>query len=78
MELENIILSEITQTQKGHAWYVLANKCILAKKKKKITGYPRYSPQSSKTSTKVKCPSEDTSVPLEREKKETRKPVCFI
>jgi hypothetical protein len=26
MELENIILSEVTQTQKGHSWYVLTNK----------------------------------------------------
>ena len=29
-ELENIILSEVTQTQKEHAWYVLTNKWILA------------------------------------------------
>jgi hypothetical protein len=33
MELGNIILSEVTQTQE-HAWYVLTNKWILAKKKK--------------------------------------------
>jgi hypothetical protein len=26
MELENIILSEVTQTPKGHAWHVLTNK----------------------------------------------------
>jgi hypothetical protein len=32
---------------KRHAWYVLINKWILAKKKKS-TGYPRYSPQNSK------------------------------
>ena len=31
-ELENIILSKVTQTQKEHAWYVLTNKWILAKK----------------------------------------------
>ena len=31
MELGNI-LSEVTQTQKEHKWYVLANKWILAKK----------------------------------------------
>jgi hypothetical protein len=28
MELKNIILSEVTQTPKGHAWYVLTNKWI--------------------------------------------------
>ena len=32
MELENIILSEVTQTQK--IWYVLTNKWILTTKKK--------------------------------------------
>jgi hypothetical protein len=26
MKLENIILNEVTQTQKGHSWYVLTNK----------------------------------------------------
>jgi hypothetical protein len=31
MQLENIILSEITHS-KGHTWYVLINKWILAKK----------------------------------------------
>ena len=31
IELENIILSEITQTQKDMAWYVPTNKRILAK-----------------------------------------------
>jgi hypothetical protein len=36
MELENIILSEATQTQKGLAWYVLTNKWILAKKAQNI------------------------------------------
>ena len=46
----------------------MANKWILAKKKKS-TEYPRYSPQNSKSSTKLKCPNEDTSVPLGREKK---------
>ena len=33
MDVEGIILSEVTQTDpKGHAWYVLTNKWILAKK----------------------------------------------
>jgi hypothetical protein len=36
MELENIILSEVTQTPKGHAWHVLTNKWILAKKMYRI------------------------------------------
>ena len=31
--------------------------------------YLRYSPRNSKRSNKLKCPSEDTSVPLGREKK---------
>ena len=36
MELENIILSEVTQTQKDmHGMNVLTNKWILAKTKKK-------------------------------------------
>jgi hypothetical protein len=55
MELENIILSEVTQTQKDmHAIYLLVSGC---KPKKKInnnnkkTEYPRYSPQNSKRST---------------------------
>ena len=38
-------------------------------KKKKSTEYPRYSPQNSKKVNKLKCPSEDASVPLGREKK---------
>jgi hypothetical protein len=37
MELENIILSEVTQTPKYiHAWYVLTNKWILATVLKKV------------------------------------------
>jgi hypothetical protein len=36
---------------KGHALYVQANKCILVKKEKKSTEYPRYSIQNSKRST---------------------------
>jgi hypothetical protein len=50
MEPENIILSEVTKTQKGHSWYVLTNKFMLAKAKqtnKQIsTEYPRSSPQT--------------------------------
>jgi hypothetical protein len=35
MELENIILNEVTETQKDMHCYVLTKKWILAKKKKK-------------------------------------------
>jgi hypothetical protein len=46
MEQENIILSEVTQTQKDmHGVYSLI---LIAKK---CTKYPRYSPQNSKSST---------------------------
>ena len=31
MELENIILSEVTQSQKNHTWYVLTVKWVLGK-----------------------------------------------
>jgi hypothetical protein len=31
-ELENIILSEVTQSQKKHTWYALSDKWILAPK----------------------------------------------
>jgi len=30
IELENIILSEVTQSQKKHTWYALIDKWILA------------------------------------------------
>ena len=32
MELENIILNEVTQAQKNHTWYALTYKWILAQK----------------------------------------------
>ena len=32
MELENIILSEVTQSQKEHTWYAFTDKWILAQK----------------------------------------------
>jgi hypothetical protein len=35
MELENIILSEVTQSQKTHTWYALSYKWIL------LSEYPR-------------------------------------
>ena len=46
MELENIILSEVTHTQKD--MHGMTNKWILSQKS---TEYPRYSPQNSKRST---------------------------
>jgi hypothetical protein len=33
MELENIFMSEVSQLQKKHTWYVLTEKRILGKKK---------------------------------------------
>jgi hypothetical protein len=75
---------------KGHAWYVLTNKWILAKKipkqnnnnnkTKQKTTPPQNPPKTYRISKtqftefkklhKLKCPSEDTSVPLGREKEE--------
>jgi hypothetical protein len=49
-----------------HAWCVLTNKWIIAFLKS--TEYPRYSPHNKKLN-KLKCPSEDASIPLGREKK---------
>jgi hypothetical protein len=68
MELENIILSEVTQTQKNmHGMHSL------------ISGYWPINPTPLKKvqkpqdtvhrSQKLKCPSKDYSVPLDREKK---------
>jgi hypothetical protein len=72
MELENIILSEITHT-KGCTWYVLTNKWILAKKKKKQTKKKVQNTQNTATElkkvNKLKCPSENSSFPLGRENK---------
>jgi hypothetical protein len=42
VELENIILSEVTQSQKN-TWYALTDKWILAKKSSK---YSRYNSQT--------------------------------
>jgi hypothetical protein len=49
MELENIILSEVTQTQKDMP--TTPNKWILAKKKKKITEFSGYNAQNSRRLT---------------------------
>jgi hypothetical protein len=51
MELENIILSEVTHTQKDmHGMYSLISRYEKNRGKKR-TKYPRYSPQNSKRST---------------------------
>jgi hypothetical protein len=51
MELENIILSEVTQTQKDmNGMYSLISG-YYPPPPKKSTEYPRYSPQDSKSST---------------------------
>ena len=66
MELENIILSEITRTLKGHAWYVLTNKWILDAPKVQNAQYRFHRTQKGQ---QAKGPSEYTSVPLGRDKK---------
>ena len=67
MELENTILSEVTQTQKDmHSMYSL----ISGYKSKKIF-FQKTQDTVHRTHkvNKLKCPSKDTSVPLGREKK---------
>ena len=64
MELENIILSEVTQTQKDmHGMYSLISGYEQQQQKYRIqfTGLKKVN--------KLKGPSEDASVPLRREKK---------
>ena len=51
-------------------WYVLTNKWILAKNKKKYR-IPKIQSTELKKVNKLKSPSEDASVPLKREKKAT-------
>ena len=49
MDLENIILSEVTQTQRDmHGMYSL----IMDISQKKVPEYPRYNPQNSQSSTR--------------------------
>jgi hypothetical protein len=65
MELENIILIEVTQAQKDiHSVYSLS-KWILAKKKYRI---PKVESTDLKKFNKLKCPNDGALVPLEREK----------
>jgi hypothetical protein len=58
---------------KGHAWYVLTNRWILAKRTKQTNKHPyrihKIQSTEFKRLNKLKCPSEDASVPLGREKK---------
>ena len=63
---ENTILSEVTQTQKDmHGMYALISGYEKKKNLGYCTQYPRFSPQNV---NKLNCPSEDSSVPLGREK----------
>ena len=65
MQLANIILSKVTHTQKDmHGMYSLISGHYTKK-------YRTHKIQSTelKKFNKLKCPSEDTSVPLGREKK---------
>jgi hypothetical protein len=65
MELENVILSEVTQIQKN-----MLISGYLPKKKYRI---PKTQPTELTKVNKLKGPSEDASVPLGREKKSTTK-----
>jgi hypothetical protein len=65
MELENIILCGNSDS-KVHAWHVFNNKWILVTK---CTECPRYKIHRTQKAQQVKCPSEDASIPLAREKK---------
>jgi hypothetical protein len=57
---------------KRYAWYILTNKWILAQKKenknKNILNAQDTVPEFKRLN-KLKCPSEETSTPLERDKK---------
>ena len=58
---------------KGHAWYVLTNRWILAKRTKQTNKHPyrihKIQSTEFKRLNKLKCPSEDASVPLGRKEK---------
>jgi hypothetical protein len=54
---------------KGHAWYLLTNKWILAKHTHTKYRTPKIQSTELKKVNKQKSPSEDTSVPLGKEKK---------
>jgi hypothetical protein len=66
MELENIILSEVSQTQKDACgMYSL----ISGYESKESTNYRGYNPQNARRFYKQKGQSEDASIPLGKEKK---------
>jgi hypothetical protein len=67
IELENIFLRDIPQTQKGHTWYVFTSKWILAKNI--MYRIPKIQSTEFRKSNKLKGTSEDASVPLGKEKK---------
>jgi hypothetical protein len=69
MELENTILSEVTQTQKDiHGIYSLTSGYYPLPTHKKYR-IRKIQSTKLKKGKKLKCPGEDTSVPLGREKK---------
>jgi hypothetical protein len=83
MELENIILSEVTQTQNDmHGMYSLISGCWQqqqqqqqqqkGKKESKKKNIPKIQSTELKKVNKLMGPSEDASVPLGREKKANR------
>ena len=61
-ELENIILSVVSQSPKRHAWYVLTDEQILAKKYKMLMIHPTV----PKKLNKKEGPSKNASIPLRR------------
>ena len=62
MDLEDIILSEITKSQKEHTWYALTDKWILAQK----FGIPKIQFTNHMKLKKKEDHSMDTSIHLRR------------
>jgi hypothetical protein len=52
--------------------YVLTNKWIIAKKKKKSTEYQRYSPQNSKRATSLRAQVRTPQSPLSERRKQSQ------
>jgi len=75
MELENILLSKVTQTQKDTQGMFSPISRYLPKQntKNRINRIPKIQYTELKKISKLKNPSEDTSVPFGREKKSNHK-----
>jgi hypothetical protein len=77
MELENIILSEVTQTQKDiHGMYSLISGYVpgLGGGGRRVEyRIPKIQFTELKKFNKLKCPNEDASVPLEREREREKR-----